>query len=158
MAKAVKKKKIPVRQGKSKTKAKQSSRSKNRKKTKRAKSKGGYKKPPKEHQFKPGQSGNPKGPPVHRVNLWPLFCGYMLLTDAEIGKLVLSKLSQAQQAALKLVENLKEGKYSGSQRLARHVFDREEGRPVEHLVIEQEDILTDEECEQIRETLKTHAH
>jgi hypothetical protein len=118
----------------------------------------GNKKPPKEHQFKPGESGNPKGPPVRRTNLWVWFCKYMSLTDAKLAKLDRSKLTQAQQVALKLVENAKDGKYSGSERLARHVFDREEGKAVEHLVIENENTLTDEECEQIREALLKNAN
>ena len=114
----------------------------------------GDKKPPKGYQFKPGQSGNPNGAPVHRINLWPTFCQYMALTDAELAKLDRKTLTQAQQTALKLVENAKKGKYSGSERLARHVFDREEGKAVEHLVIEGENVLSDEECESIRERLR----
>lgn len=133
--KAVKKTKLAVRQGEYKV---------------------GNKKPPKEHQFQPGQSGNPKGPPIHRINLWPWFCKYMSMTDAQLAKLDRSKLTQAQQTGLKLVEDMKQGKYSGSQRLARHVFDREEGKPTEHLVIEQGDILTDDECEEIRQALKSY--
>ncbi|MFC1633567.1 hypothetical protein ACFL5Z_01885 [Planctomycetota bacterium] len=117
----------------------------------------GNKKPPKEHQFKPGESGNPNGPPVRRTQLWVWFCKYMTLNDTELGKLDIKTLTQAQQTALKLVKNIKAGKYSGSERLARHVFDREEGKAVEHLVIENENTLTDEECEQIREELlKNH--
>jgi hypothetical protein len=81
------------------------------------KSQVGYKSPPEEHQFKPGQSGNPKGPPTHRINLWPLFCKFMASTDAELEKLDRDKLTQAQQTALKLVENAKDGKHSGSERL-----------------------------------------
>ncbi len=118
----------------------------------------GNKKPPKNHQFKPGESGNPKGPPVRRSNLWVWFCKYMTLTDAELEKLDRNKLTQAQQTALKLVENAKDGKYSGSERLARYVIDRDEGRAVEHLIVENENTLTDEECEQIREELlRNHA-
>ena len=119
----------------------------------------GNKKPPKEHQFKPGQSGNPKGPPKRRTNLWVWFCKYMALTDTELAKLDRGKLTQAQQTALKLVENAKDARHSGSERLARHVFDREEGKATEHLVIENENTLTDEECEEIRQILlKNHAN
>lgn len=135
--KAVTCKKIPAEQGKSQV---------------------GYKNPPEESQFQPGESGNPKGPPVRRTNLWVWFCKYMALTDAKLAKLNRSKLTQAQQTALKLVENAKDGKYSGSERLARHVFDREEGKAVEHLIIENENTLTDEECEQIREELLKNAN
>ena len=118
----------------------------------------GNKKPPKEHQFKPGQSGNPKGPPVRRTNLWVWFAKYMALTDAELEKLGRDKLTQAQQTALKLVENAKNGKGSGSQRLALAVFDREEGRAVEHLHISSEDELSEGECEEVREILlRNHA-
>lgn len=118
----------------------------------------GNKKPPKEHQFKPGQSGNPKGPSVRRTNLWVWFCKYMVMTNVELEKLDRDKLTQAQQTALRLVENAKNGKYSGSERLSRHVFDREEGKAVEHLAIENENTLTDEECEQIREALLKNAN
>ena len=118
----------------------------------------GYKKPPKEHQFKPGQTGNPHGAPVRRINLWPTFCKYMLTTDAELEKLDRNKLTQAQQAALATVENAKKGKYSGSERLARHVFDREEGKAVEHLIVENENTLTDEECAEIWEVLAKNAN
>ncbi|MBC8216866.1 MAG: hypothetical protein H8E73_00220, partial [Planctomycetes bacterium] len=108
-------KEIPVQQGKSKV---------------------GYKKPPEETQFKSGQRGNPKGAPVHRINLWPTFCKFLALTDAELAKLDRDKLTQAQQTALMLVENAKAGKYSGSERLARYMIDREEGKAIEHLVLE----------------------
>ena len=117
----------------------------------------GYKKPPKECQFKPGQTGNPYGAPVRRINLWPTFCKYMLMTDTDLEKLDRNKLTQSQQAALAIVENAKNGKYSGSERLARHVFDREEGKAKEHLVVENENTLTDEECAEIREVLAKNA-
>lgn len=117
----------------------------------------GYKHPPKEHQFKPGQSGNPKGPPIRRTNLWVWFCKYMNMTDKRLEKLVKTKLTQAQQSALKLVKNMRTAKASGSERLALSVFDREEGRAVEHMIIGEEDALTDEECEQIRQELSNNA-
>ena len=113
----------------------------------------GNKKPPKEHQFKPGQSGNPKGPPKRRTQLWVWFCKYMELTNAQLEKLDREKLTQAQQSAIKLVENARDGKHSGSERLALSVFDREEGRAVEHLVIEDDQTLSDSECDEIRKLL-----
>jgi hypothetical protein len=46
---------------------------------KQGKSEVGYKNLPKEAQFKPGQSGNPAGPPKRRTQLWTYFCRYMAL-------------------------------------------------------------------------------
>ena len=114
----------------------------------------GYKSPPKEHQFKPGESGNPKGPPIRRINLWPTLCGYMASTDAELKKLKPENLTQAQQTALKLVENAKEGKYSGSERLARYVIDRDEGKAVNHIVVEDDKGMSPEKREEVREVLR----
>ena len=81
----------------------------------------------------------------------------MALDDTALAKLNRKKLTQAQQTALKLVENAKDGKYSGSERLARYVIDRDEGKAVEHLIVENENTLTDEECEDIREVLLKNA-
>ena len=102
---------------------------------KQGKSKVGYKKSPEETQFSKGESGNPAGPPVRRTQLWVWFCKFMDMTDKELAKLNRKKLTQAQQTALKLVENAKDGKYSGSERLARHVFDREEGKALQTQVV-----------------------
>ena len=118
----------------------------------------GNKKPPKETRFNKGESGNPAGPPIRRTQLWVWFCKFMDMTDKELGRLNRKKLTQAQQTAVKLVENAKDGKYSGSERLARHVFDREEGRAVEHLIVENENTLSDEECAEIREVLAKNAN
>ena len=110
--------------------------------------------PPEEHQFKPGQSGNPAGPPRHRTQLWLWICKYMGMRDAEIKKLKRAEMTQAQQSALKLVRQAKAGKYCGSERLARYIVDREEGKATEHLVIDQDNDLSDEECEEIRAVLR----
>ena len=124
---------------------------------KQGKSKVGYKTPPEKNRFNKGESGNPAGPPVRRTQLWVYFCQYMGMTDKKLGKLNRKKLTQAQQTALKLVENAKDGKYSGSERLARYVIDRDEGKAVEHLIVENENTLTDAECEDIREVLLKNA-
>jgi len=109
------------------------------------------------NRFESGESGNPNGPPKRRTQLWVWFCKYMDMTDAELKKLDTKKLTQAQQSALKLVENMKYGKNSGSECLARHVFDREEGKPVEHLIIGNDETLTDDECDEVREELLKNA-
>jgi hypothetical protein len=114
----------------------------------------GNKKPPKEHQFPPGQSGNPAGPPKRRTNLWVWLCTYMNMNDAELKKLDTKELTQAQQTALKLVENAKDGKYSGSERLARYVIDRDEGKALERVAVEDNRAMSPEECEEVREILR----
>ena len=114
----------------------------------------GHCKPPVEHQFQPGRSGNPKGAPKSRTQLWLWICKYMEMTDAEIRKLKRAEMTQVQQSALKLVRQAKAGKYCGSERLARYIVDREEGKATEHLVIDQDNSLSDEECEDIRAVLR----
>ncbi len=110
--------------------------------------------PPEEHQFKPGQSGNPAGPPKRRTQLWVYICTYMEMTNAEIKKLKRAEMTQVQQSALKLVRQAKAGKYCGSERLARYIVDREEGKATEHLIIDQDNSLSDAECDEIRAVLR----
>jgi len=113
-----------------------------------------YGKPPKEHQFKPGQSGNPNGPPKGRTHLWTYYTRYMAMTDAELAKLDRKKLTAAQQTALNLVRNAQAGEGCGAEKMARYCIDREEGKAVEHLIIGGEDDLTDDECEQVRKLIQ----
>ena len=114
--------------------------------------------PPKEHQFKPGESGNPKGPPRHRTNLWVWFCKYMAMTDKELARLDESKLTQSQRTALSIVRRAVEGKAAGVETLAKYVVDREEGKATEHIILGDADTLTDEECEELRALLLKRHH
>jgi len=114
----------------------------------------GHCKPPVEHQFQPGRSGNPNGAPKSRTQLWTWICKYMQMTDSEIKKLKRPEMTQAQQSALKLVRQAKAGKYCGSERLARYIVDREEGKATEHLVIDQDNSLSDAESDEIRAVLR----
>ena len=122
--------------------------------TESSKAEVGYCQPPEDSQFKPGQSGNPAGPPKRRTNRGVWFCKYMEMTDAEIRKLKRPEMTQVQQSALKLVRQAKAGKYCGSERLARYIVDREEGKATEHLIIDKDNELSDEECENIRAVLR----
>ncbi len=114
--------------------------------------------PPREHCFKPGESGNPNGQPKHRTHLWTYFTQYMAMTDEQIAKLDTDKLTQAQQTALGLVERVKAGEKIGATCMARYIVDREEGKAVEHIVIGEGADLSDDECDQIRQLLlRNHA-
>lgn len=110
--------------------------------------------PPKEHRFKPGESGNPSGPPKHRTNLWVWFTKYMNMTDKRIAKLNREKLTQAQQTALALVEKVKAGEKVGSTTMARYIVDREEGKAAEHLILDNGTDLSDEECDELRKLIR----
>ncbi len=109
--------------------------------------------PPKEDQFKPGESGNPNGQLKHRTHLWTYFTQYMAMTAEERARIDRSKLTAAQATALKMVERAIEGKGCGFERLARYIVDREEGKAAEHIIISEEDSLTDEECEELRKLI-----
>ena len=110
--------------------------------------------PPKEHQFKPGESGNPNGPPRHRTNLWVWFCKYSDMTDEQLAKLDRKKLTQAQQTALKIVEQGTSGGKPEWERMARYIVDREEGKAAEHLIIDKDTDLTDAECDELRTLIR----
>jgi len=105
----------------------------------------------KDTRFKPGQSGNPKGCPRSRCYLWYWICKYMEMTHEELGKESRKHLKAVQRIAMKLVKAAMAGKYCKATPLARYVIDRTEGKPIEHIIVEDEDRLTDEECEAIRE-------
>ena len=110
--------------------------------------------PPKEHQFKPGESGNPDGPPRHRTNLWVWFTKYMAMTAEERTKIDRTKLTAAQETALKMVERAIKGKGCGFERLARYIVDREEGKAAEHIIIGEGNDLSDEECDELRRLIQ----
>jgi hypothetical protein len=110
--------------------------------------------PPKEHQFKPGESGNPNGQPKHRTHLWTHFCRFLAMTPQQIRRVNRAKLTLAERAALRLALAVQKGKRCNSDHLARYSIDRDEGRAVEHLVIGEGDDLTNDECDELRKLIQ----
>lgn len=106
-------------------------------------------------QFKPGQSGNPAGVPRSKTMLWQYFCKYLDMTDSQFDKLKSKKtLKQAQQAAIKMVEDFKSGDVSGNIKLAKYAVDRDLGKALETVKVSGVEPFSDEECENIREIMK----
>lgn len=118
----------------------------------------GYGRPPVEHQFKPGEVANPKGPPAARTQLWRYFCNYMDMSDQQITTAKKKALTQSQQAAMKLVEDVKDGKFPKSSRFAQYIVDRELGKPKEHVQLDAAPTLSVDDCESIREILRRNAN
>jgi hypothetical protein len=117
----------------------------------------GYKvgpgRPPKEYQFKPGESGNPHGQPRHRTHLWTHYCKFLAMTAEQLRRVNRAELSLAERSALRLAIATAKGKRCSSERLARYSVDRDEGRAVEHIVVGEEEALTDAECEELRNVI-----
>ena len=91
--------------------------------------------PPREHQWQPGQSGNPSGSPLPRTNLYKHVAKYSGMTDAELAQLDLESLTQSEKAALQIVKDMAAGKRTGAGDLARYIIDREEGKtPDRHMI------------------------
>ncbi len=118
----------------------------------------GYGSPPVEHQFKPGEVANPAGPPKARTQLWRYFCTYMDMTDAKLKSTKAKLLTQSQQAAMKLVEDMKAGKLSRSSKFMQYCVDRELGKPKEHVQIDSAPTLSADDCESIRDILRQNAN
>jgi len=112
----------------------------------------GYKRPPAEHRFQPGESGNPAGPPRRKTRLWDYLCRWLELTPAELKRAKRGKeLTVAQKTAIKHAEQLMKKGITGTAWLAvREIWNRDEGKPVEHVRYEHEEALSHEECEEIR--------
>ena len=89
--------------------------------------------PPKEHQWQPGQSGNPAGSPKAKTNLYKHISKYSGMTDAELAQLDLESLTQSEKAGLKIVQDMAAGNRTGAEGMARYIVDREEGRITENV-------------------------
>lgn len=113
----------------------------------------GYGRPPAEHQFRPGESGNPAGTPPARSNLWRHICRWLERPEAEIRRALKDKALPANQriAAKQALQLLSKGFVGVALPATLRMWDRDEGRPVAHVVLESQDILSHEECEEIRE-------
>ena len=92
--------------------------------------------PPKEHQWQPGQSGNPAGSPKAKTNLYKHISKYSGMTDAELAQLDLESLTQSEKAGLKIVQDMAAGNRTGAEGMARYIVDREEGRIPENLRVD----------------------
>lgn len=106
------------------------------------KGKGGYRrgKNPKSlaaltaNRIRPGEVRNPRGPGRAKIQLWRYICLYLELTQGQFDKLKTKNLTMSQMAALKIVEQLAEGRWD----IAKDVIDRserEQGGPDEILKI-----------------------
>lgn len=116
----------------------------------------GYKRPPAEHRFQPGESGNPAGPPRRKTRLWDYLCRWLELTPAELKRAKRGKeLTVAQKTAIKHAEQLMRKGITGTAWLAvKEIWNRDEGKPMEHVRYEHEQALSHAECEQIREVMR----
>ena len=113
----------------------------------------GYGKPPVDRQWRPGESGNPKGCPTHRANLWPYFCRFLSMTPGQVLRIDRSKLTLAERTALRLAVAAAKGKRCPSDRFAKYSIDRDLGKAAEHLILDDSANLSDEECTELRKLL-----
>ncbi|MCP4566799.1 MAG: hypothetical protein GY841_04370 [FCB group bacterium] len=99
--------------------------------------------------WKPGESGNPAGPPKARVQLLRYICEYMEMTPKQLKALDTSKLTMARITALKHVQKMGQGEYN---RL-RDMIDRFEGKVPDHIVQQTAEITNAEAMAILREAI-----
>ena len=112
--------------------------------------------PPVEHQFRPGQSGNPAGCPPARMNLWTHVVRAMTtMAEPELRAITRDKSLPAvvRTAARDAVQCLQKGIGGRGFDWQRYIIDREDGKPTEHVRYEREEAMTPEECEEVRRAL-----
>lgn len=110
--------------------------------------------PPKEYQFQPGQSGNTKGVPPSRCNLWRHVCNFMNMPMSEFEKIKISSLTAVQKTAYKIVEAMSDGEAPAAGFMSKHFFDREEGKAVEHIKFDTEQAMSPEKINEAREFMR----
>ena len=76
------------------------------------------------HQWKPGQSGNPAGPPIAKTQLYRYLCKYLDMTRNQLLKIDKDKLKLSQRGALKTALWIADGEW---QRI-REIIERDEGK------------------------------
>jgi hypothetical protein len=77
----------------------------------------------------------------------------MAMTIEEREKIDRTKLTAAQETALKMVEKAVKGRGCGFERLARYIVNREEGKAAEHVILDNGADLSHDECEKLRALL-----
>ncbi len=92
--------------------------------------------PPREHQFQPGQSGNPAGSPKPKTNLQKHVARYFAMTDQEIDELDLEKLTQSEKTALNTVKEMASGKFIGLGQMIHKFIDRDEGKVADRHIVD----------------------
>jgi len=85
-------------------------------------------------KFKRGVSGNPAGPPTQKMHLWRHIQNYAAMDPKQLRGLDLEGLSMAQLTARGYVLAMTKGDW---QRI-KEALDRDDGRPSEHVEVDQE--------------------
>lgn len=116
----------------------------------------GYKRPPEEHRFAPGQSGNPAGAPKARTNLWRYFCEFVGLAEKEVAAIQKDRAQPLARrtAAKQALQLWKKGLIGVGLPFTMYAINRDEGKPTERVEMQAVDVLSAEECEEIRKAMR----
>jgi len=72
--------------------------------------------------WKPGESGNPNGPPRAKIQLFRYICLYLEMTPAQLKRIDQNKLTMSQLAAIKTVMKMAN---QGEWQRVKEMIDRE---------------------------------